>query len=104
METVHDGRIFSYGAKALSLDGTLHLEVLDHSFTGEEFQDFVTGMLNQMQPWPMPNSVLVMDNASIHKVLGICDMVEQWCGTWSITKLVFTQRRSRANCFPTVAP
>jgi len=62
---------------ALSLDGILHLEVLDHSFTGEEFRDFVTGVLDQMQPWPMPNSVLVMDNASIHKVPGIRDMVEQ---------------------------
>jgi hypothetical protein len=61
----------------LSLDGVLHLEVLDHSFTGEEFRDFVTGVLDQMQPWPMPNSVLVMDNASIHKVPGIRDMVEQ---------------------------
>ena len=63
---------------ALSLDGILHLEVLDHSFTGEEFQDFVAGVLDQMQPWPMPNSVLVMDNASIHKAPGIREMVEEW--------------------------
>ncbi|KAG1798296.1 hypothetical protein EV424DRAFT_1333045, partial [Suillus variegatus] len=52
----------------LSLDSILHLEVLDHSFSGEEFADFVAGVLDQMQPWLMPNSVLVMDNASIHKV------------------------------------
>jgi len=64
---------------ALSLDGILHLEVLDHSFSGEEFQDFVKGVLDRMQPWPMPNSVLVMDNASIHKVPGIREMVEQRC-------------------------
>ena len=56
---------------ALSLDGILHLEVLDHSFSGKEFADFVEGVLNQMQPWPLPNSVLVMDNASIHKVPGM---------------------------------
>ena len=62
---------------ALSLDGILHLEVLDHSFTGEEFCNFVSGVLDQMQPWPMPKSVLVMDNASIHKVPGIREMVEQ---------------------------
>lgn len=62
---------------ALSLDGILHMEVLDHSFSGEEFIDFVSGLLNQMQPWPLPNSVLVMDNASIHKVDGICEMVEE---------------------------
>lgn len=62
---------------ALSLDGILHLEVLDHSFTGEDFHNFVSGVLDQMQPWLMPNSVLVMDNASIHKVPGIREMVEQ---------------------------
>ncbi|KAG2747361.1 hypothetical protein P692DRAFT_201716997, partial [Suillus brevipes Sb2] len=61
----------------LSLNGILHLEVLDHSFSGEEFGHFVSGLLDQMQPWPMPNSVLVMDNASIHKVPGIRDMVEE---------------------------
>ena len=62
---------------ALSLDGILHLEVLDRSFTGKDFHNFVSGVLDRMQPWPMPNSVLVMDNASIHKVPGIREMVEQ---------------------------
>jgi len=52
---------------------------MDHSFSGEEFRDFVEGVLDRMQPWPMPNSVLVMDNASIHKVPGIQEMVEQRC-------------------------
>jgi DDE superfamily endonuclease len=61
---------------ALSLDGILHLEVLDHSFTGEEFHSFVEGILDQMQPWPLPNLVLVLDNASIHKIPGIQEMVE----------------------------
>jgi hypothetical protein len=62
---------------ALSLDGILHLEVLDHSFSGEEFILFVRGLLDQMQPWPLPNSVLVLDNASIHKVPGILEIVEE---------------------------
>ncbi|KAG2343180.1 hypothetical protein BDR05DRAFT_860062, partial [Suillus weaverae] len=63
---------------ALSLNSILHLEVLDHSFSGEEFGHFISGLLDQMQPWPMPNLVLVMDNTSIHKVSGIHDMVEEW--------------------------
>jgi hypothetical protein len=53
------------------------LEVLDHTFTGEEFGHFVAGMLDQMQPWPMSKSVLVMDNASIYKFAGNCDMVKE---------------------------
>lgn len=64
---------------ALSLDGILHLEVLDHSFNGKEFCSFVEGVLDQMQPWPLPNSVLVLDNASIHKIPGIREMVEARC-------------------------
>jgi hypothetical protein len=30
-----------------------------------------------MNEWPLPNSVLVIDNASIHKVAGIREMVEE---------------------------
>ena len=68
---------------ALSLDGIIHLEVLDHPFNGEEFGDFIEGVLDQMQPWPLPQSVLVMDNVSIHKVPGIREMVEE---QWVITQ------------------
>lgn len=61
----------------MCLDGILHLEVLDHAFDGEEFMSFVMGVVDQMQEYPLPNSVLVMDNASIHKVPGIREMVEE---------------------------
>src|ERR1700677_2373044 len=30
-----------------------------------------------MNKWPLPNSVLVVDNASIHKVAGIQELVEE---------------------------
>jgi len=30
-----------------------------------------------MNKWPLPNSVLVVDNTSIHKVAGICEMVKE---------------------------
>lgn len=62
---------------ALSLDGILHLEVLDHSFNGDEFKSFILGLLDQMNTYPLPNSVIVMDNASIHKVPGIRELVEE---------------------------
>ncbi|KAI0755316.1 hypothetical protein C8Q80DRAFT_1056952, partial [Daedaleopsis nitida] len=54
----------------LSLDGLLHLTAQDHSFTGDEFLEFIDGLLGQMQPWPLANSVIVVDNASIHHVPG----------------------------------
>jgi transposase len=62
---------------AISLDGILHLEVLDKAINGDDFRSFVEGLLPRMNEWPLPNSVLVVDNASIHKVAGIRQMVEE---------------------------
>ena len=61
---------------ALSLDGILHLDVIENGVTGAAFRRFVEGLLPRMNKWPLPNSVLVVDNASIHKVDGIRELVE----------------------------
>lgn len=61
---------------AISLNGILHLEVLEHAITGNVFYTFVQGLLLRMNKWPLPHSVLVVDNASIHKVPGIRELVE----------------------------
>ena len=61
----------------LSLDGILHLEVLENAITGEDFRQFVEGLLPRMNEWPPPNLVLVIDNVAIHKVEGIREMVEE---------------------------
>lgn len=62
---------------AISLDGILHLEVVEKAITGADFRRFVEGLLPRMNEWPLPNSVLVVDNASIHKVAGIREMIEE---------------------------
>jgi transposase len=62
---------------AISLDGIIHLEVIENAITGADFLRFIEGLLPRMNTWPLPNSVLVVDNASIHKVAGIRDMVEE---------------------------
>ena len=62
---------------ALSLDGILHLEVVENAVTGDVFRRFLEGLLPHMNKWPLPNSVLVIDNASIHKVAGIRELVEE---------------------------
>jgi len=51
--------------------------VLDHSFDSDEFKSFILGLLDQMNTYPLPNSVIVMDNASIHKVPGIRELIEE---------------------------
>ena len=62
---------------ALSLDGILHLEVVKNAVTGKDFHHFVEGLLPHMNEWPLPNSVLVIDNMSIYKVAGVHKMVEE---------------------------
>ena len=62
---------------ALSLNGILHLEVVENAVTGAVFRRFLEGLLPLMNKWPLPNSVLIVDNASIHKVAGIRELVEE---------------------------
>ena len=81
---------------ALSLNGILHLEVVENAVTGADFCRFVEGVLLHMNEFSLPNSVLVIDNASIHKVDGIRDLVEDrgtclfvkeftpLCPTWAV--------------------
>ena len=61
---------------ALLLNGILHIDVLDRSYTSQLFNKFVDCLLDNMNPFPAWNSVLVMDNASIHKSLVLQQMVE----------------------------
>jgi hypothetical protein len=51
---------------ALSLDSILHLDVCRESWKGATFYRFIEGLLDSMNPSPERNSVLDMDNASIH--------------------------------------
>lgn len=60
---------------ALSLDGILALEVVQGSFTKIAFAHFIDGLLDRMNPFPGPNSVIVMDNCSIHKSELIQEMI-----------------------------
>ncbi|KAJ3803683.1 hypothetical protein F5876DRAFT_19429, partial [Lentinula aff. lateritia] len=51
---------------AISLSGVLYLDVYDHSVKAVDFNIFVNALLDQINPFPGPNSVIIMDNASIH--------------------------------------
>jgi hypothetical protein len=62
---------------ALSLSGVLHLDVLAGSYKAEDFNSLVDGLLDNMNPFPGLNSVLIMDYASIHKSPQLHPMIEQ---------------------------
>lgn len=51
---------------ALSLDGMIHCHIIEGSFDTAGFTEFIEGLLDHMQPYPGPNSVIVMDNCRIH--------------------------------------
>ncbi|KAJ7312716.1 hypothetical protein DFH08DRAFT_717359, partial [Mycena albidolilacea] len=40
------------------------------SWTGEEFQTYIDAILDNMNPYPQDNSVIVMENASTHHFEG----------------------------------
>lgn len=51
----------------MSLDGILAVDIVEGSFTKALFKDFVEKLLIHTNPFPNPNSVIVMDNCRIHK-------------------------------------
>jgi hypothetical protein len=62
---------------ALSLEeGVLHCDILEGAFDTASFYKFIERTLDHMQPFPAPNSVIVMDNCRIHKHLDIQDLIE----------------------------
>ena len=51
---------------ALTIDGYMDWEIYQDSFTKVRFNAFIKKILLHMQPSPLPRSVLIMDNHSIH--------------------------------------
>lgn len=72
--------IFRYSLlPALSMDGMIYAKIVEGSFTAELFQEFISSLLDRMQPFPAANSVIVMDNTQIHKNQDIIHMIHaQW--------------------------
>ncbi|KAF8333121.1 uncharacterized protein EI90DRAFT_2888821, partial [Cantharellus anzutake] len=53
---------------ALSVEeGILHTNIQEGAYTTATFNDFICSIFPRMNPFPLPWSVLIMDNMSIHK-------------------------------------
>lgn len=65
--TLYTGCISYSVLPALSLDGILCVSIIEGSFDYQSFGEFIDKLLDQMNPFPEPNSVVVMDNCRIHK-------------------------------------
>ncbi|EJD33035.1 hypothetical protein AURDEDRAFT_18015, partial [Auricularia subglabra TFB-10046 SS5] len=53
--------------------GLIFSDVREGSFDGDSFLEFLDGLLEVMNPYPAPHSVLVMDNCAIHHVDGVAE-------------------------------
>jgi hypothetical protein len=62
---------------ALSLEGMLHAKIVKGLFTTVLFEEFIDSLLNKMQPFSAKNSVIVLDNAHIHKHPWIKEKIEE---------------------------
>ena len=74
---MHTERLYRYSVlPALSIEGIIWLNIVEGSFDAEHFTVFIEGLLQQMNDFPLPRSVIVMDNCRIHKGKAIRTMVE----------------------------
>jgi hypothetical protein len=62
---------------ALTLDGIICSSIELGAFNGDTFLDFITELLQEMNPYPAVRSVLVMDNCSIHHIDGVVAACEE---------------------------
>ena len=68
---------------AISLeDGFLHCEIVEGSFHADTFALFIQNLLEHMQPFPAPNSVISMTNCHIHKNSFIQELIAVWYINW----------------------
>lgn len=56
---------------AITVDGIIYSHIKTGGYNGEEFLQWLTGLLGQMNEYPAPRSVLVLDNCRIHHVPGV---------------------------------
>ena len=60
------------------MHGILHIDIQCSAYTADSFNNFIGGLLLHMNLFPGPRSVLVMDNASIHKSEELVEMCQEW--------------------------
>jgi DDE superfamily endonuclease len=63
---------------ALALnDAIIHCDIVEGAFDSSLFYIFISRLLDVMQPFPAPKSVIVMDNCRIHKHPDILNLITE---------------------------
>ncbi|KAF8221985.1 hypothetical protein L208DRAFT_1526299 [Tricholoma matsutake] len=61
------GRCYSL-LPALSVGSIIHAKIVKGSFTARHFYDFIDGLLDHMQPFPLPTDSVPNDMGSVDAV------------------------------------
>jgi hypothetical protein len=61
---------------AITVDGIIYSHIKEGSYNGDQFLQWLEGLLRVMNPYPAPHSVLILDNCRIHHVEGVEEMCE----------------------------
>ena len=62
---------------AITLDGIIYSETIQGSCNGVTFKAWLEGLLEEMNPYLEPKSVLVVDNCGIHLVEGVHEICDE---------------------------
>ena len=72
-------------------------DIIEGAFDMANFYMFIKHTLDQMQPFPAPNSVIIMDNGWIHKHLLIVELIKSryaifnlWCDYILLKFIIFS--------------
>jgi hypothetical protein len=63
---------------AMSLNGIIALNIIEGSDNLTSFAHFIDGLLDRMNPWPLPNFGIVMDNCCKYKCEDVLGMITEW--------------------------
>lgn len=63
---------------AITVDGIIYSHIKIGSYNGNQFLEWLEGVLGVMNPYPAPHSVLILDNCQIHHVPGVVELCDEW--------------------------
>ncbi|KAF8888945.1 hypothetical protein CPB84DRAFT_1628129, partial [Gymnopilus junonius] len=62
---------------AITMEGIIYSHITVGSYDGDKFLHWLAGLLEVMNPYPGPRSVLILDNCCIHHVEGVEEMCDE---------------------------
>ena len=69
---------------AITVDGIIYSHIKEGSYNGDQFMEWLDGLLRVMNPYPARHSVLILDNCRIHHVEGVEERCEERWDSFTI--------------------